>query len=128
KRHLESISRASDRLSGLVEDLLDVSRLRTGQLRLRRELVDIVPILEEVVERYETELLARGEHRVRLSAPPHPVQIEVDASRLEQVLDNFLSNAVKYSPNGGDIRVRLTVDGEGAEIVVTDHGIGLPKG
>jgi PAS domain S-box-containing protein len=136
QRHLEGISRASDRLSSLVEDLLDVSRLRTGQLRLRRTVIDVVPMLEEVVERYQTHLEDQGGHQFRLCLPGQPVVLDVDTSRLEQVLDNFLSNAAKYSPSGGEIRVVVEpdvgADGEagvrGVKIAVIDQGIGLPAG
>ena len=136
QRHLESISRASDRLSNLVEDLLDVSRLRTGQLRLRRQVVDVAPIIEEIVERYQTQMQDPGGHLFQLDMPGQAVILDVDPSRLEQVLDNFLSNAVKYSPAGGRVRVVLQAeapsptdaDATGAAITVTDDGIGLPTG
>jgi PAS domain S-box-containing protein len=125
-RYLEIIERAADRLTNLVDDLLDVSRLRTGQLQLRPRTQDITPLLCEIVDRYR----AHDElgHEFRLSLPAEPVEMYVDPSRLEQVLDNFLSNAVKYSPDGGEIVVRLDVDDSSASLSVTDHGIGLPPG
>jgi signal transduction histidine kinase len=128
QRHLESISRAADRLTGLVDDLLDVSRLRTGRLQLRRQLVDLSPLLEEIIERYRAQAPEVGGHVFRLTIPREPIQIDADPSRLEQVLDNFLSNAVKYSPTGGEIRVMADPDQGGVSITVTDSGIGLPHG
>jgi PAS domain S-box-containing protein len=127
-RHLASISRAADRLGSLVEDLLDVSRLRTGRLELRRQRLDFVPLLEEIVERYRAQLEERPEYALRFEAPDQPLEVDVDPSRLEQVIDNLLSNAVKYSPAGGEIQVSLAPHSGGIELTVTDQGIGLPLG
>jgi signal transduction histidine kinase len=126
QHNLEIITRASDRLGSLVEDLLDVSRLRTGQLRLRPRTQDVVPLLAEVVERFRVH--SEHGHAFLLSVPPYPVMLHVDAFRLEQVLDNFLSNAVKYSPARGEIRVSLEVESGAARMSVADDGIGLPAG
>jgi len=120
--------RASDRLGGLLEDLLDVSRLRTGRLELRRQRLDCGPLVEEIVDRYRMQLEERPEYKVEFEAPKAPHVVEVDPSRLEQVLDNLLSNAVKYSPGGGEICVALASDRSGVRLTVTDHGIGLPQG
>jgi signal transduction histidine kinase len=127
-RHLASISRAADRLGNLVEDLLDVSRLRTGRLELRRQRLDCVPLLAEIVERYRVQLEERPEYVLRFEAPDRPLEVDVDPSRLEQVIDNLLSNAVKYSPTGGEIQVTLAPHSGGVELTVSDQGIGLPLG
>jgi PAS domain S-box-containing protein len=124
-RYMERIASAADRLNALIEDLLDVSRLRTGQLQLRPERFDLVPLMQEIVDRYAASV---NEHTFQFSSPATPVSVYADALRIEQVLDNLLSNAVKYSPNGGDIEIDLSLDGEGACATVTDHGIGLPAG
>jgi PAS domain S-box-containing protein len=128
ERHLETISRAADRLGGLVEDLLDVSRLRTGRLELRRQRVDCCLLVEEVVDRYRIQLEDRPEYSVVLSVPDCPLIVDVDPSRMEQVLDNLLSNAVKYSPSGGEISVVVDSDRNGVRLTVSDEGIGLPAG
>jgi PAS domain S-box-containing protein len=128
ERHLQGIRRAADRLASLVEDLLDVSRLRTGRLELRRQRVELQPLVEEIVERYRVQLEDKHEYSLALSLPPQAVLADVDPSRMEQVLDNFLSNAVKYSPTGGQISVAVEVDAGGFSVTVTDHGIGLPTG
>jgi PAS domain S-box-containing protein len=124
-RHMASINRSADRLGALIEDLLDVSRLRTGQLRLRRVQVELGLLVQETVGRYSA--TERG-HRFTLSAPTEQVRVDADPLRLEQVLDNLLSNAVKYSPHGGSVEVRLCPDADGVTLTVTDHGIGLPVG
>jgi signal transduction histidine kinase len=111
-----------------VEDLLDVSRLRTGRLELRRQTLDCGPFVEEIVERYRMQLEDRAEYRLHFNVPAVPLEVEVDPSRLEQVIDNLLSNAVKYSPTGGEICVALEPSAGGVRLTVTDHGIGIPIG
>ena len=124
-RHLETITRAADRLTSLVEDLLDVSRLRTGQLQLRRERLDLRPLVEETVARYRG---TEARHQFRLEVADGSTVVDADPLRVEQVLDNMLSNAVKYAPGGGDIEVAISPDPDGVSLTVTDHGIGLPPG
>ena len=128
QRHLESILRAADRLGSLVDDLLDVSRLRTGRLELRRQPVDFSALVEEVVDRYKLQLEERPEYSLSFTRPDWSVTVDVDPTRLEQVLDNFLSNAVKYSPSGGAIVVAMADEPAGVCLTVTDQGIGLPMG
>jgi signal transduction histidine kinase len=125
QRHLSSIARAADRLGNLIEDLLDVSRLRTGQLQLRQQMLDLTRLVHEILERYRTTELG---HTFSVSVPDNEVMVFADALRLEQVLDNFLSNAVKYSPSGGEIEVCVRSDDDGVLLTVQDHGIGLPSG
>ena len=124
-RHLETIARAADRLASLVEDLLDVSRLRTGQLQLRRELVDLKPLVDETVVRYRG---TEPGHQFQLEVADGATVVYADPLRVEQVLDNLLSNAVKYAPQGGEIQVAISPDPYGVTLTVTDHGIGLPPG
>src|SRR5262245_59694942 len=123
-RSLATIDEAADRLTTLVDDLLDVSRIRTGHLPLRLTTVDLVATLREVPNRYRDHL---GEqHTLTLDLPDQLVEASVDVDRLEQNVTNLLSNAVKYSPTGGEVRLSL-VGGEGGALVqVTDSGIGLP--
>jgi PAS domain S-box-containing protein len=124
-RHLETITRASDRLNALVEDLLDVSRLRTGQLQLRKQSLDLVGLIQETVGRHAA---ATTRHQIEFSPPPGPVTVTIDPLRIEQVLDNLLSNAVKYAPGGGEIVVRVDTQPELVMVSVSDPGIGLPAG
>jgi K+-sensing histidine kinase KdpD len=124
-RHLQNIARASDRLAALIEDLLDVSRLQTGRLQIRRRLLDLRPLVQEVVDRY---IGTVPNHHFDLQLPGEPVMLEADPLRLEQVLDNVLSNAVKYSPNGGAVDIRVWTEQECVTLMVTDQGIGVPAG
>jgi PAS domain S-box-containing protein len=124
-RYLRTIARSADRLGALVDDLLDVSRLRTGRLQLRTQALDLGPVLQEIVGRYGA---TATRHRFTLRLPEQRVVVQADPLRLEQVLDNLLSNAVKYSPAGGDINVGVCADGGGWTLEVADHGIGVPAG
>jgi signal transduction histidine kinase len=124
ERSLVTIDEAADRLTALVDDLLDVSRIRTGHLPLRLSTVDLVTTLSEVTTRYQDH--AGEQHTVIIELPDTPVEATVDVDRLEQVVTNLLSNAVKYSPTGGEVRLTMVGGDGGALVQVTDSGIGLP--
>jgi len=121
---LRSMSRQTDRLHRLVDDLLDTSRIQAGRFELERQQVDLVPLVREVLERFEL----RGQEGLRflLEPPPTPVEGLWDGPRLEQVVTNLLSNAVRYSPQGGTVRVRFVLTSDYAELQVRDEGIGIP--
>jgi signal transduction histidine kinase len=129
RRFLPVIVDSSNRLGELTDDLLDVSRLRTGHLDLRTERVDLASIVRRVVEQHEHLLTGRHPLSLELEQSCHVV---ADVARLEQVFANLLVNAVKYSPDGGAIKVYLVTDGDpdGAvvHLRVQDAGIGLPAG
>jgi two-component system OmpR family sensor kinase len=125
-RFLRSINEAANRLSELTDDLLEVSRVRMGQLDLRPRPLDLVSFLRELVAEYQDRL--DSGHRLTLDLPAEPCVLPVDPARLRQVLDNLLDNAVKYSPDGSAISLTLHTDADGAVIAVQDHGIGLPPG
>jgi signal transduction histidine kinase len=126
QRSLSTIDDAADRLTALVDDLLDVSRIRTGHLPLRTTTVNLVETLRELTDRYRDHL--GDQHALVVELPDHEVSATVDVDRLEQVVTNLLSNGVKYSPTGGEVRVSLEGGEGGAMIQVTDSGIGLPIG
>jgi signal transduction histidine kinase len=118
---LDNVSRQVDRVTRLVNQLLDASQLGLEQMPLRRERMD----LSQVVRRVAEELVSASPlHTLELET--RPVVGEFDEMRLEQVVHNLVSNAIKYSPTGGAIEVwtRVLPDGE-AELVVADRGIGL---
>ena len=109
----------------LVGDLLDVSRISTGKLELRRERVDLASVVREAVEASGPQIVRQG-HELTVTFPPEPILLDADPTRLVQVLLNLLSNAAKYSERGGHIR--LSVERDGGEVVVSvrDTGIGIP--
>ncbi len=121
---LRSMARQTDRLTRLVDDLLDTSRIQAGRFELERARVDLVPLVREVLERFEL----RGEEGLRFlfDTPEAPVEGVWDGPRLEQVITNLLSNAVRYSPQGGTVRVHFHLTPEAVELRVGDEGIGIP--
>jgi signal transduction histidine kinase len=123
-RALRTIDEASRRLAGLISDLLDVSRIRTGQLPLEREPTDLRVLVEAVVSRYADRPDLR--HQIVVSGPEASCTVLVDAHRLDQVLTNLIDNAIKYSPDQHAVAVQIAPDGEGVAIDVRDSGIGLP--
>ena len=109
----------------LVDDLLDISRITTGKLELRKERVDLAAVLSDAVEA-SSPLIDRGGHQLTVSLPAGAVVLDADPTRLGQVFLNLLNNAAKYSERGGHIR--LSVERDGGEVVVNvrDSGIGIP--
>jgi PAS domain S-box-containing protein len=112
-----------DRMSRLIIELLDVSRIETGRLEIRREPIPWTTFVSDVVHRHHT---AVSERRFQLNLPVGHKRVLGDRDRLEQVLGNLMENAVKYSPEGSEILV--SVDDRGDQMVtsIADRGIGIP--
>lgn len=115
-----------DRLEALVSDLLDVTRIQQGRLDLDPAPCDLVDIAKLVIERTDgLESRNKPTHRLVLDAP-EPVIGEWDCARLDQVVTNLVSNAVKYSPDGGEVRVRIETLADGqSRIAISDGGLGI---
>lgn len=122
---LEMIHGEAQRLSRIVEDLLNVSRIETGRLSLEIEPLMLMPVVEAVVSQ-----IGQGcrSHSFSLDIPEGLPEVSADGSKLHQVLYNLVDNAVKYSPGGGVVRVRAEVDeSEGMmKVGVEDQGVGIP--
>jgi PAS domain S-box-containing protein len=112
-----------DRMSRLILELLDVSRIETGRLEIRREQIAWSQFVRDVVHRHHTAVSDRGFH---VSVPNQPKVVTGDRDRLEQVLGNLLENAVKYSPEGSDVTVTVDDKGDALLTAVCDRGIGIP--
>jgi PAS domain S-box-containing protein len=125
-RTLHALDHAADRLVALTSDLLDVARLRAGQLPLDPRPTDLVALVTAAVGRGRDR--AGDDQSLTLEAPADLPPIIADASRVEQVLDNLLDNALKYAPGGGAVTVTVLAEGAGAAVAVRDTGIGLPPG
>ncbi|WNC94921.1 chemotaxis protein CheB [Paraburkholderia sp. FT54] len=109
---------------GLVDDLLDVSRITRGIIKLNLGPVDLAEIVRQGVAAMRAEIDAH-QHELALVLPPQILAVEGDATRLEQIVTNLLGNAVKYTPAHGRIEVSLVRDGDEAVLTVTDNGIGM---
>lgn len=118
------IEREVVHMTRLVGDLLDLSRVHTGKLRLERRAVNVEKIIEESIEACRPAMAARQQvFSSVLSA--HILMAYADPTRLAQVFRNLLDNASKYTPDGGEIALEVSVVGNTAEIAVTDTGIGI---
>jgi signal transduction histidine kinase len=124
-RNLATIERQVDRMNGLVNDLLSVSRAERGSLRMEPVAFDLAGLVRDVVQRYVDATAEEGRHHFKIEAPPS-VPAHGDESRIEQLLMNLVGNAVKYSPTGGEVRVAVRRENGAAEIAVSDDGIGIP--
>ena len=120
----EVIARQVDHMTRLVDDLLDVSRVTRGQIRLHPELLDLNQVLRDALEQTAALATDKGQ-RVECGPTPGPLHVMGDRTRLIQVFANILNNASRYTPAGGHIRVTLRRDGERAVAVVADNGAGI---
>ncbi len=123
---LAEVKRATQQLAHLTEDLLDAMHLQSGQFRLELRPTDLVVLTRQVVERLQT---TTTHHRFVLHLLPTQLWAMADALLIEQVLSNLLSNAMKYSPQGGSIEVTLEEEKHThqARLSVRDHGMGIPR-
>jgi signal transduction histidine kinase len=123
KRSFEVIEQQAKKLATLTSQLLDISRIESGRLVLEPRMTDLAALLERVAAAAQ---MNTNEHAILLTSPAE-LWATVDPLRLEQVAVNLLDNAVKYSPDGGDIEIALTGSDSGpVRIAVRDHGLGIP--
>jgi signal transduction histidine kinase/ActR/RegA family two-component response regulator len=111
-------------LKQLVDDLLEVSRVTSGKVRLDREPVDVATIVAFAVETSRPTIEAHR-HRLSIALPPKPAIVEADANRMAQVLTNLLNNAAKYTEDGGQIRLAVAREGDRVAFRVRDTGVGI---
>jgi signal transduction histidine kinase len=123
KEYAGDINKDAQRLNRMITEMLDLDRMESGRMTLNLAEVDLNQIVVEVAE------------RARPSAPAHPIRLELDEAlplltgdrdKLTQVLTNLVSNAVKYSPAGGEIVLCSRRDNDQAHVLVQDHGMGIP--
>ncbi|MEZ0268255.1 MAG: ATP-binding protein [Phycisphaerae bacterium] len=126
------IGRQSTHMARLVDDLLDVARITSGKVVLNREPIDLRVAASRALQALRLSAAMQRRHDIALESPPVPVVVSADAVRLEQVLLNLLTNAVKYTPDGGRVTLAIGVEhgsnGDGAMAVVRviDSGEGIP--
>jgi signal transduction histidine kinase len=108
----------------LVDDLLDVARISTGKVELRRRHVDLREVIATAVETSASLVDAAG-HKLSVDVPQQPLPIDADPTRIAQVVSNLLNNAAKYTPEGGRIGLKVRVEDGQAVLSVSDTGIGI---
>jgi len=126
-RMIESINRAADRLHKVVNNILDVTKIEQGRLRLRPEQADLGAIMRDCVEELSQIAEKRNIVLRAVTADPLP-EFYGDRGRMQQLFANLINNAIKYSPDGSEVVLAIAVE-EGARfhITVSDHGIGIDK-
>ncbi len=120
----DMIDRQLSHLTRLVDDLLDVGRLTTGKIQLQPEELDFGEVVARSLEAVRPLVDARR-HQLVVALPPHGLRVQGDPIRLAQVLQNLLANAIKFTPEGGEIRIGAWVDGQHLYATVADNGIGM---
>jgi PAS domain S-box-containing protein len=122
---LKVVERQVDLLRRLVDDLLDLTRIGAGKIALQRRRVPLHELVERSVEATAS-LVKERNHRLDVLLPPAPIVLDVDPDRMVQVFTNLLNNAAKYTPPGGRIWIKATVEDGEAVIRFEDNGVGIP--
>jgi PAS domain S-box-containing protein len=124
-RAVAVIDRQLDQLTRLLDDLLDMARITSGRIELRRERIALASVVNRAVEAALPVIRAAG-HRLNVTETDASIWIDADATRMAQVVVNLLDNAAKYTPGGGQIRLEASREDSQAVIRVRDTGIGIP--
>jgi signal transduction histidine kinase/ActR/RegA family two-component response regulator len=124
-REQQVIERQVRHMSRLVDDLLDISRITRGKVKLVREVVELAPLVARAAE-MASPLLEQRSHVLHLEVPRTGLMVDADPVRLGQVIANLLTNAAKYTPPSGTIRVTGRREGDEVVLAVSDDGIGIP--
>ena len=125
-RSREMMDRQLGHMVRLIEDLLDISRLSQGKLELRRERVELRTVVESGVE-ISRPLIDAGRHELAVFLPDEPVWLDADPTRVAQVIGNVLTNAAKYTLDGGRIELAARREKGDAVVSVADNGVGIPR-
>lgn len=111
----------------LVDDLLDINRIERGKILLRKQKVGLNEVLPAALELAEPAIVAAN-HRLTVETPDDAITLEVDPARFIQIISNIVGNAARYTPEGGDIGVKVSKADGFATIEISDNGIGIPPG
>ncbi len=123
---LEIIKKETRRLSQMVEELLDFSRIESGALKLQTELFDLRGELYDAVFTYN-EMLRQNGLEIKYSEPDEPIMVVGDRNRLKQVFLNIIDNAGKYGKDGDTVEISISKEGANAVVRITDNGVGIPE-
>ncbi len=126
KDFLDIIYRESDRLAKLIDDLLDLSRIESGKMAMALVPMELGPVAKRVCAILEKQSSAKS-ISIGLDMPPGLPQVLADEGRLSQVIMNLLDNAVKYTPEGGKVKLSAAVEGKSVRVDISDTGVGIPE-
>lgn len=123
---LQVINHEADRMTSLVQDLLELSRLDNKQVKFQMKATNLVQLVAESVEQHQIHALRKNQ-KMKFYTSIEKIIITIDPNRIHQVLSNILSNAIKYSPEEANINIRIAQDEDYIKVMVEDTGIGIPQ-
>ena len=121
----EMIERHVSQMTHLVDDLMETSRITQGRLELRKQQINLVELIQNSIEATQN-VMQESMHNFTVSKPDSAIIIEADSTRITQIITNLLTNAAKYTPDGGNISLTAFKEGNEAVLSVSDSGIGIP--
>ena len=127
RKLLEAVYTNTNRLAKIISDLLDISKIEAGRIQLKKTLEDICQVVNDTADKWRLESDKKKQILGLSACLPYPVYIYIDADKIIQVLNNLISNAIKYTPAGGKISLELKDKPESTEVSVSDTGIGIPE-
>lgn len=119
------IGRHVAQMTHLVDDLMEASRITQGRLELRKQQIDVIDAVQQAIE-ISNALMEESQHLFTIKKPDTPLFIDADATRIVQIISNLLTNAAKYTPEGGTICLSIFQEGNEVVVSVLDSGIGIP--
>ncbi|MFJ8234635.1 ATP-binding protein [Ureibacillus sp. NPDC094379] len=123
-KYLQTIYKESKRLTALINDFLDIQRMESGKQTYEKKFIDLASILQSVIE---LQGINTSLHKISLSNELEEAMIVGDKNKIKQVFTNILSNAIKYSPEGGNILIRVYGDHQYVAVDIKDEGLGIPE-
>ncbi|HYC36583.1 MAG TPA: HAMP domain-containing sensor histidine kinase [Usitatibacter sp.] len=124
REYVQDAYDSNERQMDVIDDILNVARAETGRLSIDRALSDLGALAADAIAEHRFGIAAQGQ-ALQVELPPEPIEMALDARKIRMVLDNLLSNASKYTPQGGTIRIAVRRTAGGAEVVVADNGVGI---
>ncbi len=125
--YIDIFQRNTEKLSSMVQDLLDCSRLESGEMQLSLQQADLAEVVEDAIL-MAMPLAWKKNIQLNYKVPEHPCLVKVDVQRMEQVVMNLLSNAIRFSPEGKQVELRLRRQGDFWKVTICDKGPGIPEG
>ncbi|MFD0049549.1 ATP-binding protein [Actinomycetes bacterium NPDC127524] len=123
-KYLQTIYNEAKRLTALINDFLDVQRMESGKQMYEKKHLDILPVIQKIIGLQE---ISTVQHAINFEADAESYVILGDRSKIEQVFMNLISNAIKYSPNGGNIDIKVYSSGNFNYVEIKDFGLGIPE-
>lgn len=125
-KFLKKAAKSLDGLDVLVQDLLTLSQMETGDIKMRFEQIDMIRLCNEVIEQFE-EKAEKKNIKVKLVADHHKINVYADWQRITQVVTNLVSNAINYTPDGGEVYITFDVGKKNVTTFISDTGDGIPQ-